>query len=69
VSRAGNVNSDVRHGGRTLQSAGGGAAYSNVFNLEEQAAGRQWVNPLVVGVFFLRYAARTLRDALRDRAE
>ena len=28
---------------------GGGAAYNNVFNLEEQGAGGQWVNPLVVG--------------------
>ncbi len=27
----------------------GGAAYNNVFNLEEQGAGGQWVNPLLVG--------------------
>lgn len=36
---------------------GGGAAYNNVFNLEEQGAGGQWVNPLVVGDVVLIFAA------------
>jgi len=35
----------------------GGAAYNNVFNLEEQGAGGQWVNPLVVGDVVLIFAA------------
>ncbi len=35
---------------------GGGAAYNNVFNLEEQGAGGQWVNPLVVGDVVLIFA-------------
>ncbi|MCG3128250.1 MAG: hypothetical protein CHACPFDD_03127 [Phycisphaerae bacterium] len=36
---------------------GGGAAYNNVFNIEEQGAGGQWVNPLVVGDVVLIFAA------------
>jgi hypothetical protein len=36
---------------------GGGAAYNNVFNLEEQGAGGQWVDPLVVGDIVLIFAA------------
>ncbi|MEW6249191.1 MAG: hypothetical protein AB1716_00965 [Planctomycetota bacterium] len=36
---------------------GGGLAYNNVFNLEEQGAGGQWVNPLVVGDVVLIFAA------------
>ncbi|MEW6249207.1 MAG: hypothetical protein AB1716_01045 [Planctomycetota bacterium] len=36
---------------------GGGLAYNNVFNLEEQGAGGQWVNPLLVGDVVLIYAA------------
>jgi hypothetical protein len=35
----------------------GGAAYNNVFNIEEQGAGGQWVNPLVVGDVVLILAA------------
>lgn len=35
----------------------GGAAYNNVFNLEEQGAGGQWVNPLVDGDVVLIFAA------------
>lgn len=36
---------------------GGGLAYNSVFNLEEQGAGGQWVNPLVVGDVVLIFAA------------
>jgi len=36
---------------------GSGAAYNNVFNLEEQGVGGQWVNPLVVGDVVLIFAA------------
>jgi len=36
---------------------GGGAAYNNVFNLEEQGSGGQWVNPLLVGDVVLIFAA------------
>jgi len=35
----------------------GGLAYNNVFNLEEQGAGGQWVNPLNVGDVVLIFAA------------
>ena len=38
-------------------SVGGGEVYNNVFNLEEQGAGGQWVNPLVVGDVVLIFAA------------
>jgi hypothetical protein len=36
---------------------GGGAAYNNVFNLEEQGAGGQWGNPLLVGDVVLIFPA------------
>lgn len=35
---------------------GGGAAYSNVFNLEEQGTGGQWVNPINNGDVVVIYA-------------
>ena len=35
----------------------GGAAYNNVFNLEEQGAGGQWVNPLLEGDVVLIFPA------------
>lgn len=38
-------------------TVGGGEVYNNVFNLEEQGAGGQWVNPLVVGDVVLIFAA------------
>jgi len=34
-----------------------GAAYNNVFNLEEQGTGGQWVNPLNVGDVVVIFAA------------
>lgn len=38
-------------------AVGGGAAYSNVFNLEEQGTGGQWVNPLNNGDVVVIYPA------------
>lgn len=37
--------------GRAWTQVTDGAAYNNVFNIEEQGAGEQWVNPLVVASF------------------
>lgn len=47
----------------TMDAAGewsevdGGGAYNNVFNLEEQGTGGQWVNPLNVGDVVVIFAA------------
>lgn len=41
----------------------GGTAYNNVFNVEEQGAGGQWVNPLLVGDVVVIYAVPDGSDA------
>lgn len=47
----------------TWTQVGGGTAYNSVFNLEEQGAGGQWVNPLVTGDVVLIFAAPGGADA------
>ncbi len=42
---------------------GGGGTYNNVFNLEEQGAGGQWVNPLLVGDVVIIFPAPGGADA------
>lgn len=37
--------------------SGGGAEYDDIFNVEEQGSGGQWVNPLLVGDVVLLYPA------------